>query len=107
MTPLFFQDEVFLDCRNSEKIAGSEFTFKGKTIYVMHHLDRGFKKFIHRITCEVDGQKYSFGFYRYHPGQGHFGTWPEIIIEGKPYCFQIEWTHGEGPRGIRIQHCSK
>jgi len=103
MTPLFFQDEVFLDCSKDLDISECTFTFKGKEIYLKHTLEIKPKEHIHRMTCQVDGQTFNFGAGRSTLGGGTFGTWPRIKIDGSTYRFKIAWSMGEGQKGIKLE----
>lgn len=103
MTPLFFQNEVFLDC--SKDLVSSEctFTFKGKEIYLKHTLEDKPKQRVHRMTCRVDGQTFNFGAGRSTLGGGTFGTWPRINFGGKLYRFKLSWSMTDGERGVRLE----
>ena len=103
MTPLFFQDEVFLDCSKDLDTSACTFTFKGKEIYLQHTLEIKPKQRVHRMTCKVDGQTFNFGAGRSTLGGGTFGTWPKIMIEGIPYRFRINWSTGEGQKGVKFE----
>ena len=103
MTPLFFQDEVFLDCSKDLDTSACTFTFKGKEIYLKHTLEVKPKQRVHRMTCKVDGQTFNFGAGRYTLGGGTFGTWPRIQIENIGYRFVINWSFGEGRKGISFE----
>ena len=103
MTPLFFQDEVFLDCSKDLDTSECSFTFTGKEIYLQHTLEIKPKQRVHRMTCKVDGQTFNFGAGRSTLGGGTFGTWPKIMIEGIPYRFRINWSTGEGQKGVKFE----
>lgn len=103
MTPLFFQDEVFLDCSKDLDTSDCTFTFKGKEIYLMHTIEVKPKQRVHRMSCKVDGQTFNFGAGRSTLGGGTFGTWPKINIESKNYHFRINWSNGEGQKGIKFE----
>ena len=103
MTPLFFPDEVFLDCSKDLDTSACTFTFKGKEIYLQHSLEIKPKQRVHRMTCKVDGQTFNFGAGRSTLGGGTFGTWPKIVIDGKNYRFRINWSTGEGQKGIKFE----
>ena len=103
MTPLFFQDEVFLDCSKDLDTSECTFTFKGKEIYLKHTLEIKPKQRVHRMTCKVDGQTFNFGAGRSTLGGGTFGTWPRIRIENIVYRFVINWSFGEGRKGINFE----
>ena len=103
MTPLFFQDEVFLDCSKDLDTSESTFTFKGKEIYLKHTIEVKPKQRVHRMTCKVDGQTFNFGAGRSSLGGGTFGTWPRIQIENIGYRFVINWSFGEGRNGISFE----
>ena len=103
MTPLFFQDEVFLDCSKDLDTSACTFTFKGKEIYLQHSLEIKPKQRVHRMTCKGDGQTFNFGAGRSTLGGGTFGTWPKIVIDGKNYRFRINWSTGEGQKGIKFE----
>lgn len=102
MTPLFFKDEVFLDCSKDLVTSECTFTFKGKEIYLKHTLEDKPKQRVHRMTCKVDGQTFNFGAGRSTLGGGTFGTWPVIEIEAKQYHFRIDWSLTEGSKAIRL-----
>ena len=103
MTPLFFQDEVFLDCSKDLDTSDCTFTFKGKEIYLKHTIEIKPKQRVHRMTCKVDGQTFNFGAGRSSLGGGTFGTWPRIRIENIGYRFVINWSFGEGRKGINFE----
>lgn len=103
MTPLFFQDEVFLDCSKDLDTSECTFTFKGKEIYLKHTIEIKPKQRVHRMTCKVDGQTFNFGAGRSSLGGGTFGTWPRIQIENIGYRFVINWSFGEGRKGINFE----
>ena len=103
MTPLFFQDEVFLDCSKDLDTSDCTFLFKGKEIYLKHTIEIKPKQRVHRMTCKVDGQTFNFGAGRSSLGGGTFGTWPKIIIEGNNYRFRINWSTGEGQKGVKFE----
>lgn len=103
MTPLFFQDEVFLDCSKDLVTSECTFTFKGKEIYLKHTLEVKPKQRVHRMTCRVDGQTFNFGAGRSSLGGGTFGTWPRINFGGKLYRFKISWSMTNGERGVRLE----
>lgn len=103
MTPLFFQDEVFLDCSKDLDTSDCTFTFKGKEIYLQHTLEIKPKQRVHRMTCRVDGQTFNFGAGRSTLGGGTFGTWPKIMIDGITYRFRINWSFGDGQKGIKFE----
>ena len=103
MTPLFFQDEVFLDCSKDLDTSACTFTFKGKEIYLQHTLEIKPKQRVHRMTCKVDGQTFNFGAGRSSLGGGTFGTWPRIQIENIVYRFVINWSFVEGRKGISFE----
>jgi hypothetical protein len=103
MTPLFFQEEVFLDCSKDLATSACTFTFKGKEIYLKHTLEIKPKQRVHRMTCKVDGQTFNFGAGRSTLGGGTFGIWPKIMIEGISYRFRINWSFGEGQKGIKFE----
>ena len=102
MTPLFFQDEVFLDCSKDLDTSECTFTFKGKEIHLKHTIEIKPKQRVHRMTCKVDGQTFNFGAGRSTLGGGTFGTWPIIEIELIKYSFKICWSDGNGFKGIRL-----
>lgn len=102
MTPLFFQDEVFLDCSKDLDTSECTFTFKGKEIYLKHTLEVKTKQRVHRMTCKVDGKTFNFGAGRSTLGGGTFGTWPRIEIDQINYSFKICWSDGNGFKGIRL-----
>lgn len=103
MTPLIFQDEVFLDCSKDLDTSACTFTFKGKEIYLQHTLEIKPKQRVHRMTCKVYGQTFNFGAGRSTLGGGTFGTWPKILIDGITYRFRINWSFGEGQKGIKFE----
>ena len=103
MTPLFFQNEVFLDCSKDLDTSACTFTFKGKEIYLKHTIEVKPKQRVHRMTCKVDGQTFNFGAGRSSLGGGTFGTWPRIRIENIVYRFVINWSFGEGRKGISFE----
>ena len=103
MTPLFFQDEVFLDCSKDLVTSACTFTFKGKEIYLKHTLEIKPKEHIHRMTCQIDGQTYQFGAGRSTLGGGTFGTWPRINFKGKLYRFKLIWSNTDSEKGIRLE----
>ena len=103
MTPLFFQDEVFLDCSKDLVTSECTFTFKGKEIYLKHTLEDKPKQRVHRMTCKVDGQTFNFGAGRSTLGGGTFGIWPKIMIDGITYRFRINWSLGEGQKGVKFE----
>jgi hypothetical protein len=103
MTPLFFPDEVFLDCSKDLDTSACTFTFKGKEIYLQHSLEIKPKQRVHRMTCKVDGQTFNFGAGRSTLGGGTFGTWPKIMIDGNNYRFRINWSTGDGQKGIKFE----
>ena len=103
MTPLFFQNEVFLDCSKDLDTSDCTFTFKGKEIYLKHTIEVKPKQRVHRMTCKVDGQTFNFGVGRSTLGGGTFGTWPKINIDDKNYNFRINWSNGEGQKGIKFE----
>ena len=103
MTPLFFPDEVFLDCSKDLDTSACTFTFKGKEIYLQHTLEIKHKQRVHRMTCKVDGQTFNFGAGRSTLGGGTFGTWPRINFKGKLYRFKIIWSMTNDEKGIRLE----
>jgi len=103
MTPLFFPDEVFLDCSKDLDTSACTFTFKGKEIYLQHTLEIKPKQRVHRMTCKVDGQTFNFGAGRSTLGGGTFGTWPRINFKGKLYRFKIIWSMTDDEKGIRLE----
>jgi hypothetical protein len=102
MTPLFFQDEVFLDCSKDLDTSACTFTFRGKEIYLQHTLEIKPKQSVHRMVCKVDGETYNFGVGHSTHGTGAFGTWPVIEIDGDEYHFRIDWPLTEGSKAIRL-----
>jgi hypothetical protein len=103
MTPLFFHDEVFLDCSKDLDTSECTFTFKGKEIYLKHTIEIKTKQRVHRMTCKVDGQTFNFGAGRSSLGGGTFGTWPRINFGGKLYRFKIIWSMTDGEKGVRLE----
>ena len=103
MTPLFFPNEVFLDCSKDLDTSACTFTFKGKEIYLQHSLEIKPKQRVHRMTCKVDGQTFNFGAGRSTLGGGTFGTWPRINFKGKLYRFKIIWSMTDDEKGIRLE----
>ena len=103
MTPLLFQNEVFLDCSKDLDTSDCTFLFKGKEIYLKHTIEIKPKQRVHRMTCRVDGQTYNFGAGRSSLGGGTFGTWPRINFGGKLYRFKISWSMTNGERGVRLE----
>ena len=103
MTPIIFQNEVFLDCSKAPKSSECTFQFKGKEIYLKHTLEIKPEQSVHRMVCKVDGKTFNFGVGHSTHGVGAFGTWPAIEIEGNQYCFRIDWPLEEGTKAIRLE----
>jgi hypothetical protein len=103
MTPLFFQDEVFLDCSKDLDSSECTFSFKGKEIYLKHTLEDKPKQRVHRMTCSVDGQTFHFGIDSSSQGNETFGTWPNIHFKGKLYRLKLVWSLTNGEKGIQLE----
>jgi hypothetical protein len=101
MTPLFFQDEVFLDCSKDLDSSECTFSFKGKEIYLKHTLEP--EQRVHHMVCKVDGKTYSFGVGHSSLGGGIFGICPKIKIDGKDYRFKISWPLEGNSKGINLE----
>lgn len=102
MTPIIFQNEVFLDCSKASKSSECTFQFKGKEIYLKHTLEIKPEQSVHRMVCKVGGETFNFGIGHSTNGVGAFGTWPVIELDGDQYHFRIDWPLTEGPKAIRL-----
>jgi len=102
MTPIIFQNEVFLDCSKAPNSSECTFQFKGKEIYLKHTLEIKPEQSVHRMVCKVAGETFNFGVGQSNHGVGAFGTWPVIELDGDQYHFRIDWPLTGGPKAIRL-----
>ena len=107
MTPIIFQDAVFLDCSQDPNSSECNFRFKGKEIYLKHTLEIINKQGVHQLVCKIDGQSFTFGVGLSTLSVGPFGTWPEIKIDGNKYRFKISWSTDESTKGIKLEKLEK
>jgi hypothetical protein len=103
MTPIIFQNEVFVDCSKVSNSPECTFQFKGKEIYLKHKLEIKPEQSVHRMVCKVDGKTFNFGIGHSTNGVGAFGTWPVIELDGDQYHFRIDWPLEEGTKAIRLE----
>lgn len=103
MTPLIFQDEVFIDCSQDKHTGECRFQFKERAFFVKFKYERGMNHFVLRITCTVDDQEFYFGK-AYARGRGFekFGEWPVVRIENENYHFEVYWGLDLNSRSFRI-----
>lgn len=103
MTPLIFQDEVFIDCSQDNHSRECRFQFKERAFFVKFKYERGMNHFLLRITCTVDDQEFYFGK-AYARGRGFekFGEWPVIHINNENYFFKVDWGLDLNSRSFRI-----
>ncbi len=102
MTPIIFQNEVFIERNPNEQSASCEFQFKGHQFYLSHKHEFSLHHNKHHFNCQIDGEHYSFGVVRSRLGAGAYGNRPTLQIDGKPYRFIVEWPNREGRLGVKF-----
>jgi hypothetical protein len=101
MTPIIFQNEVFIERNPNEQSASCKFQFKGHQFYISHRHEFSLHHNKHHFDCQIDGVHYSFGVVRSRLGSGAYGKMPTLEIDGQQYRFIVEWPNRERRLSIR------